>query len=55
MVDELLIRTLMSPGGHRRRLHLLDATFEIVPGRARGPVVGGNLNLLAALLPVATS
>ncbi|GIH27845.1 putative carboxypeptidase [Acrocarpospora phusangensis] len=43
-----LIRTLMSPE-ETRHLHCPDAT-ELVPGQAAGPVVGGNLNLLAALL-----
>ncbi|MEO3861572.1 LD-carboxypeptidase [Acrocarpospora sp. B8E8] len=43
-----LIRTLMSPE-ETQRLHCPAAT-ELVPGRAGGPVVGGNLNLLAALL-----
>ncbi|TKK91672.1 LD-carboxypeptidase [Herbidospora galbida] len=43
-----LIRTLMSPE-QTRRLHCPDAV-ELVPGRAEGPVTGGNLNLLAALL-----
>ncbi len=43
-----LIRTLMFPED-TRRLHCPDAT-ELVPGHARGPVVGGNLNLLASLL-----
>lgn len=43
-----LIRTLMAPE-ETQHLHCPDAT-PLVPGRAGGPVVGGNLNLLAALL-----
>ncbi|MEO3814391.1 LD-carboxypeptidase [Sphaerisporangium sp. B11E5] len=43
-----LIRTLMSPE-ETQELYCPEA-IELVPGRAGGPVVGGNLNLLAALL-----
>ncbi|MCE0539748.1 LD-carboxypeptidase [Kineosporia rhizophila] len=43
-----LIRTLMSPE-QTVRLHS-PAARVLVPGQAVGPVIGGNLNLLAALL-----
>jgi muramoyltetrapeptide carboxypeptidase len=43
-----LVRTLLDPDTVRV-LHSPGAT-ALVPGRATGPVTGGNLNLLAALL-----
>jgi muramoyltetrapeptide carboxypeptidase len=43
-----LIRTLTAPA-ETLRLHC-PAARELVAGRAHGPVIGGNLNLLAALL-----
>lgn len=43
-----LVRSLMAPD--RERHHHCPSAHELVAGRAAGPVTGGNLNLLAAML-----